>query len=281
VSKVIHLTDPHLMSPGRPLYGLDPNARLAAAIADINAHHRDAALVLITGDLVDDGKPASYAALRRALEKLEAPYRLLMGNHDDRASFRATFPDHPVDAGGFVQSVCETLAGAFVLIDTLDPGVDSGRLCPARLGWLEATLRELAGRPAFLAMHHPPGSIGIPNLDRIALLEPQALSDLITRCEEVTIRHIFCGHVHRFTHGAWRGIPFSAQRSLVCQFTPTLAPKDDGMLGSLEQPAYSVVLIERDSIAIHAREFLDESPRFDLADPAARSARDPSELPTL
>ena len=162
-----------------------------------------------------------------------------MGNHDDRASFRAAFPDHPVDAAGFVQSVCETPAGAFVLIDTLDPGADGGRLCPARLDWLEATLRELEGRPAFLAMHHPPVPLGIPILDSIALLEPWALSDLITRCEDVTIRYIFCGHVHRLTHGAWRGIPFSAQRSLICQFAATLAPKDDRIVGSYEHPAYS------------------------------------------
>jgi hypothetical protein len=68
---------------------------------------------------------------------------------------------------------------------------------------------------------------------------------------------------------------------LICQFAATLAPKDHRVLGSYEQPAYSVVLIEPDSIAIHIREFLDESPRFDLDDPAARSARDPSELPAL
>ena len=281
MSKIVHLTDLHLTPLGRSLYGIDPNARLEAAIADINAHHRDAALVLVTGDLVHVGEPASYAALRRAVEKLKAPYRLLMGNHDDRASFRAAFPDHPVDAAGFVQSVCETPAGAFVLIDTLDPGADGGRLCPARLDWLEATLRELEGRPAFLAMHHPPVPLGIPILDSIALLEPRALSDLITRCEDVTIRYIFCGHVHRLTHGAWRGIPFSAQRSLICQFAATLAPKDDRIVGSYEHPAYSIALIEADSIAIHVHEFLDESPRFDLADPAARNARDPSDLPAL
>ncbi len=156
-----------------------------------------------TGDLSQGGKPESYAALRRAVDELELPYRLLMGNHDDRASFRSAFPDHAVDAAGFVQSVYDTPVGAFVLIDTLDPGVDSGHLCPARLDWLNATLRGLAGRPAFLAMHHPPGPIGLPILDRIALRDEEALAELIARSQEVTIRHIFCGHVHRFAHGTW------------------------------------------------------------------------------
>jgi 3',5'-cyclic AMP phosphodiesterase CpdA len=275
VLKVIHLTDPHLTPPGETIFGLDPNARLQAAIADINAYHRDAALVLLTGDLSQDGKPESYAALRRAVDKLEAPYRLLMGNHDDRASFRAAFPEHAVDAAGFVQSVYETPVGAFVLIDTLDPGMDSGRLCPARLDWLNATLRGLAGQPAFLAMHHPPGPIGLPILDRIALRDEGALAELIARSQQVTIRHILCGHVHRFAHGTWRGIPFSAQRSLIHQFAASLAPMDDRLTGSHEQPAYSIALIDSLSISIHIHEFLDKSPRFDLADAVSRSALEP------
>jgi 3',5'-cyclic-AMP phosphodiesterase len=281
VLKVIHLTDPHLPPPGETLYGLDPNARLEAAIADINAHHRDAELILMTGDLAKDGEPASYAALRRALNRLEAPYRLLMGNHDDRASFRAAFPDHPADAAGFVQSVCETPAGAFVLLDTLDPGVDGGRLCPTRLDWLEASLRGLAGGSVFLAMHHPAGPIGMPTLDRIGLVEPDAFWRLIARSGQVTIRHIFCGHVHRLTHGAWRGIPFSTQRSLIHQFAASLAPEDHRIIGTHEPPAYSIALIDPDWVAIHVHEFLDESPRFDPADRAARSATSPSGLPVL
>ncbi len=270
--KVIHLSDPHLPPPGETLYGLDTNARLQAAIDDINAHHRDAALVLVTGDLARDGEPASYAALRRALDTLEAPYRLLMGNHDDRAAFCAAFPDQPVDAAGFIQSVCETPAGAFVLLDTLDPGVDSGRLCPARLDWLEASMRRLSGQSVFLAMHHPPGPLGMPTLDRMGLVEPEAFWRLVGRSGQVAIRHIFCGHVHRLTHGAWRGIPFSTQRSLIHQFAASLAPDDDRILGSHEQPAYSIALIDPGSIAIHIHEFLDESPRFD---PAVRFGRKP------
>jgi 3',5'-cyclic-AMP phosphodiesterase len=36
--KLIHITDTHLVEPGLKLYGLDPKARLDAAIADINRH---------------------------------------------------------------------------------------------------------------------------------------------------------------------------------------------------------------------------------------------------
>ena len=49
--KFIHITDTHLANPGLKLYGLDPRARLDAAIADINNHHVDAAFAVVTGDL--------------------------------------------------------------------------------------------------------------------------------------------------------------------------------------------------------------------------------------
>src|SRR6186713_1052323 len=109
--KFIHLTDPHLVPPGDRLYGLDPETRLRAAIADIAKTQRDAAFVLVTGDLTHSGKPAAYDLLRRVLDDLTFPYHLLLGNHDDRQAFRDTFPEVPTDDDGFVQSVVETPAG--------------------------------------------------------------------------------------------------------------------------------------------------------------------------
>lgn len=46
--KLIHLTDTHFVRPGLRLFGLDPQARLDAAVDDINTHHANADLVVIT-----------------------------------------------------------------------------------------------------------------------------------------------------------------------------------------------------------------------------------------
>ena len=45
--KFVHITDTHLV-PRRRLYGLDPKARLGAAVGDIRRHHADAELVVVT-----------------------------------------------------------------------------------------------------------------------------------------------------------------------------------------------------------------------------------------
>jgi hypothetical protein len=54
--KLIHITDTQFVAPGLTLYGLDPRVRLEAAINDINTHHSDAELAVITGDLTHWGE---------------------------------------------------------------------------------------------------------------------------------------------------------------------------------------------------------------------------------
>ncbi len=130
--KLIQVSDLHLVLPGAHLHGLDPRARLEAAIADINTAQGDAELCLFTGDLVDNGAPEAYAALGEALAGLNLPYRLLIGNHDDRDNFGRAFPEAPRDEHGFVQSVVRAAAGDLILLDTHEPGERGGGLCAVR-----------------------------------------------------------------------------------------------------------------------------------------------------
>ena len=115
--KLIQLSDFHFVPPGIRLLGLDPRARLEAAIADINRHHGDAELCLLTGDLADHGAPEAYDALRETLAALQLPWRLTIGNHDNRAAFLRAFPEAPHDENGFIQSVVSTDAGPVILLD--------------------------------------------------------------------------------------------------------------------------------------------------------------------
>lgn len=265
--KFIHLTDLHLVPPGQMLYGLDPNARLQAAIADINARHADADFVLITGDLTHDGEPDAYAALKAALDTLPMPYRLLLGNHDVRGAFREIFPTTPVDDNGFVQSVAATPEGTLVMLDTLEAGTHEGHLCEQRLAWLERTLVDLRDEPVLLALHHPPLALAIPTMDTLALKQSRELATLLE--QHGNIRQIFFGHVHRPVHGVWRGIPFSTLRGLNHQVAMH-TDLQSGIPGSHEPPAYAIVSVDGTTMVIHVHDFLDASPRFDLLDRDAR-----------
>ncbi len=256
--KLIQVSDLHFVPPGTRLFGLDPRARLEAAIADINQHHGDAELCLFTGDLADHGTPEAYQALRETLAALQLPYRLTLGNHDDRDNFRRAFPEAPRDEHGFVQSVVANGAGDIVLLDTHEPGRASGSFCAKRQAWLKARLAEAADRPVTIFMHHPPLDIGIPALDRIGLVDKRGFAEAVAGVGAGHIRHIFFGHVHRPVSGSWRGIPYAALCSLVHQVpfdlvTESPVPYDHA------PPAYNVILLDGEDTVVHHHEFLDTS----------------------
>lgn len=251
--KLIQITDTHLLPPGERLPVLDPRARLEVAVADIATQHADAALCVVTGDLVSRGDEPAYSVLRACLAPLPMPVRLLVGNHDDRANLLRVFPETALDPHGFVQSHVVLDGEHVLLLDTLAPGHNWGAYCAQRLAWLDAELAAAGDAPVYVFLHHPPFRSGIPALDAMGLRDGEALGDVLAR--HGNVRHLFTGHLHRSIAGSWRGIPISTVRSTIHQFRLDLEePERIGKL--LEAPAYGLILIEDDSVLVHLHEFL-------------------------
>jgi 3',5'-cyclic-AMP phosphodiesterase len=252
--KIIQVTDTHLAAPGARLFGLDPLARLDACIDDINRNHADVDLVVVSGDLANNGERAAYVALKESLARLRPPVRLMLGNHDDRDLFLDVF-DGVVAEGGYVQASVDLRHGRLLLLDTLDAGQIAGRLCASRLAWLERRLAEAGDTPVYVFMHHPPFRLHLPDLDRVGLANADEFKAVLLR--HGNVRHIFAGHVHRIATGAWCGASFSTLRGTNHQ--SALALVDDGPTPvSLEPPVYAIAVID-DDVVVHFREFLDRS----------------------
>lgn len=259
--KFIVITDTHLVGSGDKLYGLDPRARLDAAVADINTHHADARLAIVIGDLTQHGDPAAYAAFCEAMAPLAMPYVAMVGNHDRRAACLEGIPQVPRTPDGYAQGFRDEPIGRLVFLDTLDEASHAGRLCAQRLGWLARTLEETpADRALFLFMHHPPFAIGIDALDEIALRDSASLADVLRPYRE-RIRQLFYGHVHRPIAGSWLGIPCVALRGTNHQVELDLSP-GAADVATHEPPAYGIVLVSPDAVVIHAHDYLDHSPRI-------------------
>ncbi|HCK75784.1 MAG TPA: phosphodiesterase [Gammaproteobacteria bacterium] len=260
--KIIHFTDTHFIPVGKTLYGRDPAAALKRCIVDINQNHPDAELCVITGDLTHWGEPEAFDHLKQYLEELTMPLRLLVGNHDDRHVFRQWFGEHPCDANGFIQSVEDLSVGRFIYLDTNEPGHHEGWYCDQRMQWLEQQFAAAAEKDIYLFMHHPPFDIGIPALDRISLVQKEAFSEVVKPYRK-QIRHLFFGHIHRPLSGSWLGIPMSSLRAMNHQVQMDM--KDSLLKGNFEPPAYCVVLFRDDTIIVHFHDFMDNSPKFDMA----------------
>jgi Icc protein len=268
--KIIQISDCHLLPPGETVFGSDPGERLRQCIADINRNHGDAELCILTGDLVHRSDPRAYAAVRGCLDDLALPFRLLMGNHDERSALLAAFPETPVDANGFVQSVLDTVAGRLLFLDTAEAGVHTGAYGDRRQAWLRARLAE-GDAPIYIFAHHPPFAIELPHIDQYRMLDSDAaaLGDILIDAGRV--RHFFCGHVHRPVCGSWRGIPFSALRGTNHQSWLDFTARQENVC-SLEPPAYAAIFLSAEQTIVHFHDFLDRSPKY-LFDPATGSVR--------
>lgn len=85
IVKFIHVSDLHLVPKGDKLWGLDPFARFEACLDDIARLHRDAAFVVISGDLAERGEVLAYRQLKARLADFPIATHLMLGNHETAA----------------------------------------------------------------------------------------------------------------------------------------------------------------------------------------------------
>jgi 3',5'-cyclic AMP phosphodiesterase CpdA len=196
---IAQISDPHLKAGGRLTYGVvDTLAALRRAVDHINASKQRPDVVMISGDLVDFGRADEYAVLRPELDRLEMPFYLVPGNHDDRENLLAAFADHvylPLSPAGPLDWVVEEHPVRLIGLDTTIPGEHGGQLSYRQLDWLHTQLSRRPDVPTVLVMHHPPFISGIGHMDMAPFGHAAALECVITQHPQV--ERLLCGHLHR------------------------------------------------------------------------------------
>jgi 3',5'-cyclic-AMP phosphodiesterase len=209
---------------------------LAQAIARLNQLTPAPDFALITGDLTDEGSPDEYVMLRELLAPLALPYAVMPGNHDDRDHLRQAFADHSyLPATGPLRYGLDVGDIRILALDTSVPGLHHGKLDTDDLAWLDRELTRCAGRPALIAMHHPPFATGIPYLDIYGLHDAERFGEVIAAHPHVD--RVIAGHVHRSMQTRLGNVPVMTSPSTVTQIA--LRTEADAQPASfLEPPAF-------------------------------------------
>lgn len=244
------ISDPHITEPGRLVSGRsDTAAYLRRCVQRLCRLATPPDAVIVTGDLVDRGAIREYEQLRELLAPLAMPVYLLMGNHDDRASFREVFRDTRY-GGEFVQYSVDVGDLRVIALDTNDPGKPGGRLCTTRRAWLERELSAADGRQVVIALHHPPFATGIPWVDACSLDRDDTAALAAIVSQHPNVERVIAGHLHRSITTRFAGTLASTAPS--CAHQVELGFTQDTIAGfTFEPPAFLQHMLVDGSLVSH------------------------------
>ncbi|WP_158963729.1 phosphodiesterase [Chachezhania sediminis] len=235
---IAHLSDPHLREAGVLYQGLvDSNAMFDRALETLAALDPAPDIVIIGGDLVDEGRPAEYASVIKALSRLRQPVFAIPGNHDERVAFRSALGDFvPVTDSGPLHFDTGTERPVRILgWDITVPGDHHGQIDEDAIAWLETRLAEAPDQPTAILMHQPPVNTGIHFIDAYRCFGESRLGALLPLFPNV--ERILCGHVHRSIQTRFAGVPLTIAPSTSSSIALRLA-EDAEPASYVEPPAF-------------------------------------------
>lgn len=234
---IAQISDTHITAPRTQAYGIAPMAEnLSRCVDHINQIVPTPDLVLVTGDISQEGLPEEFEHAASLLDELNMPYYVIPGNHDDRVGLWATFGGQacPSREGGFINYVIEGYELRLIALDSTVPGAPGGEICEARAAWLGAKLAEEPEKPTLIFMHHPPVKCGVIETDIDGFEGAGRLAGIIGQYNN--IEKILCGHIHLPAHTRWSGTVVSTAPSIGMQLVLDLQLKRDQF--TLVKPAY-------------------------------------------
>jgi len=193
---LVQITDTHILPPGEILYGsIDTALHLAETVQCINRMRPAPDVVLITGDLVEQGDRESYQHFIDLIKPLEMPVYVIPGNHDDPQVMLDSFADTPYFPAldDTFQYVVEGFPFKILALNSHCEGTELPDFGEKRSSWLQHQLSQ-SDLPVLIALHHPPMTTGIELIDMGGSDWFQGLKLVLAAHKQVKL--VICGHCH-------------------------------------------------------------------------------------
>lgn len=232
--RILHLSDTHVTASGFDASGVDALAALDQILRDCR-RLPDLDLLVVTGDIADDGSAEGCALVRDRVGRFAAdrgiPHVYATGNHDRRPGFTAALGTGHFDARG--RDVGHLLPGLdderaavsmasglrVITLDSLVPGSVHGVVSPAQLNALTELLRDPAPAGTVVALHHPP--VHTPTAPWTIEMGLHNRDELAAAVEGTDVAAILCGHFHLQLTGRLGGTPVWATPGVVTRIDLT------------------------------------------------------------
>lgn len=230
-------------------------------------------LVVITGDIADNGTEAEYEKIAEKLARLPVPAVVCPGNHDRQEPFDAILPRPGISnrrtlrIGNWLFLFADSNADGRdrradgLLVDREDRTHAHGRFGDAEVAWIAAIVGRSDAEYAFVWTHHPPGAFGFfhkadhdAEFARLVEMAP-------------SIKGVGAGHTHTNTIHECAGRPIHQCPSLSVNL-------DFGEFFTLP-PGYRTYEFAEDGSITSEAHLVEEDrwPRSPLAEPARQMLR--------
>ncbi len=243
---------------------------LQTAIAEINAAEPD--LVVVAGDLTDDGYPDQYPVAKRELSQLACSHVVRVpGNHDARNVGYLHYEDTFGARDSRLRLELDGVELAVVAVDSTKPDLDEGEIGREHYGWITEGFAGEADLRVFVCHHH---LVPVPGTGR-ERNQVRDAGDVLSLLRQHSVDLVLSGHRH--VPYVW---PIAGMLLVHSGTVATLRTR------GFPHPAYNLIRVARNRVAVELcipageRQSLGEYPRDwpeelsgRLADPLARAQR--------
>nr|WP_216653851.1 metallophosphoesterase [Nocardioides sp. zg-DK7169] len=232
----MHLSDTHASAArtGADMDGVDALGALERLLHDVR-HVPGIELVVVSGDVADDGSEAGCRAVRDRVGAFArargVPQVYCTGNHDARPGFAAALGSGHLGAdgedrgtlivpGADLRAAYSQVGGLRVVtLDTLVPGSTHGEVDRAQLDALAALLATPSPDGTLLVLHHPPLHIAsMPQVAEVVLRDIDRLRAVVRGSD---VRGVLAGHLHHPVSGFLAGTPVWVAPGVVTRIDTT------------------------------------------------------------
>ena len=239
--RIAHISDFHLPTKaGQHVKGVLPDANLIEAVSALKRQVPVPDLVILGGDLLDEGQKGNYETIAELFRELQIPFHPVVGNHDDlKALKNSSLLDNERMACGYGCFDHQDLH--VILLNTGGTGKSYGNIEEQQLFWLSEDLYRNHGKPVMIFMHHHPIESGIPWLDKMKLQNADAFWEIVPPYSQ-NILGVFFSHLHIQLMTTVRGVLVASPPAVCFQFSGNNDTSKAQLSG--EHPGFNLIDVQ-------------------------------------
>ncbi|MGB9927213.1 MAG: metallophosphoesterase family protein [Methanosarcina sp.] len=145
-------------------------------------------LVVITGDLTENGFSVEYDGVKQFIDRIECENKVLVpGNHDSKNAGYLHFEDL------FESRFSSQSFGKVMIVgaDSSQPDLNEGHIGRENYGWIKEAFSGEEFK--IFALHHHLVPIPLAGRDNTVLVDAGDILELLNRCK---VNLVLCGHCH-------------------------------------------------------------------------------------